>query len=267
MKPDKKRKYRRITPAEHTKWEVYLNAHIIDGYREAVDKTMSWLESPAAEEFFKRQSQQLTTFFTTSGIRDTWENIIETRANTGKDITKQIYDYARSVNMTDHLVPYTRAETLALNRLCDYNYELIRNVTNDEITAIRRTLVQDFAEGVYPLRTNLKKLELEPINGFSPSKRAEMIARTETARTLNVSTLTTLMNDGVKEVILYGCDPTCDECYEYCTEPQKITDALDLELPHPNCTGVWSAYYGDELDQTSIQEHIDAHEEAKKEKD
>ena len=143
--------------------------------------------------------------------------------------------------MTDHLVEYTRTERAALNRLCDYNYELIRNVTNDEITAIRRSLVQDYAEGQNPRQSHLRELALEPINGFSPAKRAEMIARTESARTLNVSTLETMRADGVQYVVLYGCNPDCDECSQYMDEehPVRIDEALGVEVPHPNCRGTW----------------------------
>lgn len=230
--------YRHITGDEQLQWENILRKCVTDGFDELVLDTWDWLSTPAAHEYFRKQNVRLTKFMRDSGIQERWQDIIDERAERGVDVTRQIFDYARSVNMTDPLVDYTRTERAALNRLCDYNYELIRNVTQDEVTAIRRKLVQDFANGTYPLRTSLKELELEPINGFSPRQRAEMIARTESARTLNVSTLETMRNDGVDMVVLYGCDSSCDTCSEYFT-PTPIDVALEVEVPHPNCTGVW----------------------------
>lgn len=241
---------RRIMPDEQLMWEKTMINDILGGFDLTVDETRSWLSSPAAKKFFFERNGRISSFFSESGIDARWNKIIEERALRGADITEQIYDYARSINMEDNLREYTLTERAALNRLCDYNYELIRNVTADEVMAIRRKLVQDFAKGTYPLRTSLKELQLEPINGFSPEARAEMIARTESARTLNVSSMETMRNDGVERVFLYGCDETCEECGQYMEGSDFNTEypdgvpidvALEVEVPHPHCTGVWIA--------------------------
>jgi len=229
---------RRIMPEEQLMWQVTLEQVIKGGFTEAILKTSEWLNSPQARDYFFNQRGMLNTFFRESGIIDTWNEIIEARAVRGVNVTEQIYDYARKVNMADHLVPYTDTERRALNRLCDYNYELIVNVTRDEITAIRRQLVQDYAEGRHPSQTTLKELQLQPINGWSPEQRAEVISRTESARTLNISTLETLRGGGVEMVELYGCDPKCDTCAQY-AKPTPIDEALSVGVPHPQCTGVW----------------------------
>ena len=218
--------------------ENQLLSIMLGGFDEIVFATWEWLKTAEAQEAFLEQNRRLTTFFNTSGIADKWSDIIESRASSGINATEYIYEYARKVNMEDYLVPYTATETNALNMLCDSNYELIRNVTLDEVTAIRRQLVQDFAQGTYPLQTSLKELQLKPINGWSPQKRAEVIARTETARAWNTSTLETYRNEGVEMVVLYGCDSTCDICSEYFT-PTPIDEALAVGVPHPNCTGDW----------------------------
>ena len=227
-----------LSDSERAILEMRLLSVMKGGFDELVFRTWEWLKTPEAGEVFYEQSSRLATFFNTSGINDVWGEIIEARARSGMDATEYIYAYARKVNMEDHLIPYTDNEIRALNRLCDSNYELIRNVTVDEVTAIRRQLVQDFASGVHPTQTSLKELQLKPINGFTPEKRAEMIARTETARTLNISTLETFRNDGVQMVTLYGCDTTCDVCSEYFT-PTPVEEALEVGVPHPNCHGAW----------------------------
>lgn len=256
-----KKDYPPINPDDRFILENQMLSVMLGGFDEIVFRTWEWLKTERAREAFLEQNTRLATFFRTSGINDVWSEIIEARARTGVDTTEYIYAFARKVNMEDHLVPYTATETAALNRLCDYNYELIRNVTVDEVTAIRRQLVQDFANGTYPLRTTLQELQLKPINNWSPEQRARIIARTETARALNVSTLETFRNDGVEFVELVGCDPTCDECAAYQAgssdypDGVPIEDALECELPHPNCTGAWVAvrntdtgmYINDEL--------------------
>ena len=245
-----------IPPFMNDEWMRRLYSSILAGFDEMVLETSQWLESPTARDFYFNQGERLSTFFESSGINDRWQEIINRRAKMGADITEEIYEYARSVNMEDHLIPYTATEKLALNRLCDYNYELIRNVCTDEVMAIRRKLIQDYAEGVNPLQTHLKELQLEPINGWSPEQRAEVIARTESARTLNVSTLETMRNNGVEYVTLYGCDPSCEECAQYLGERIPIEEALNIEVPHPNCHGVWVRATQDNIDE--IQAIIEA---------
>lgn len=248
--------YRRLMPDEKLKWELQLQNTIVGGFDEAVIKTSEWLESPMAKEYFTNQRGMLNTFFRESGINKTWNEIIETRAQQGVDVTKQIFDYARAVNMKDHLIPYTDTERRALNRLCDYNYNLIVNVTHDEIASIRRKLVQDYAEGRHPTKTGLKELQLQPINNWTPEQRAVVIARTESARALNVSTLETMKTDGVEMVILYGCDLTCEACLEYNLNPIPIDEAMELELPHPNCTGSWINYKEEYIDYRLEEEGV-----------
>ena len=233
-----KKDYRPLTLQEIDLLEYELLSVMLGGFDEITFKTWEWLKTTEAGEAFYEQSIRLAEFFNNSGINDTWNTIIEERARTGVNVTEMIYDYARQVNMEDHLIPYTDTEIRALNRLCDYNYEMIRNVTQDEVMAIRRQLVQDFANGTHPTYTSLKELQLQPINGFSPEKRAEMIARTETARTLNISTLETYRNDGVEMVTLYGCNTDCEICGEYFS-PTPIDEALEVAVPHPNCHGAW----------------------------
>ena len=231
---------RRIMPDEQLMWELELSHIMTGGFEEAVNSTVDWLNSPKARRYFIEQRGRLQEFFFESGIGDEWNRIVERRAMRGADVIEQIYDYARKVNMEDHLVSYTATERAAMNRLCDYGYELIRNVTQDEISAIRRQLVQDYAEGRHPSQTTLRELQLQPINGWTPEQRAEVIARTESARTLNVSTLETLKSEGIEFVILYGCDTEkCPECAELNEHPIPIDEALNIEVPHPNCTGVW----------------------------
>lgn len=239
--PKAQKGFGQLTLDDYIVNEKVLYDNIVNGFDDAITATMEWLETPSAVDYFMAQEGRLSTFFTNSGIREKWDSIIEERATRGADLTEQIYDYARSVNMGDHLVPYTRAEKLAMNKLADNSYELIRNVTSEQISGIRRQLIQDYAEGMNPRQTSIKdvleQIQLEPINGFSPEARAEMIARTESARVLNTSTLETYHADGITMVSLYNPDQ-CDECAEY-SDPIPIEEAIEIGVVHPNCRCTW----------------------------
>lgn len=251
MSPKRNEGRGQLTLDDYIRNEELLMENMANAFDESINATLEWLRTPQAEEYFKQRGRRLSKFMTESGIRDEWENIIERRATRGADLTEQIYDYARSRGLEDSLREYTPTETMAMNRLCDYNYELIRNVTQDQIAGIRRSLIQDYAEGRNPRRTSIKneleQIGLEPINGMSPRARAEMIARTESARALDIATLESYKADGITMVSLYGDynGGKCEECAQY-SHPIPINEALEIGVPHPNCRCVW-------LPETEIQ--------------
>lgn len=213
-------------------------------FSESVAMTMDWWRSDEAKEFYQERQGRLTTFFNESGISEEWSKFAEERATIGSDIAEQIYDYARDVRMGDDVVPYTTAERDGMNLLCDYEYELIKDVTEEQIQGIRECLIQDYAEGRNSTETEilnkLEQIQLEPIHTFSPEQRARMIARTETSRITNRATLQQFKRDGVKYVTyvrLSGED--CDICDDHCGEENKVPvdEALDGdEIFHPNCS-------------------------------
>lgn len=247
---------RQLTLDDFIVCEQTMTDAILGGFDEGIQKTVEWLRTPEAKRFYSEQRQQLNSFFRESGIDREWQEIIDNRARHGVDITKQIFDYARDKNLDGKLVPYTAQETRAFNRLADYNYELIRNVTNDEITAIRRQLIQDYAEGRHPTKTTLKELQLEPINGWSPEERAVVISRTESARTLNTSMLETYHSAGIELVVLYGDDDTCcDDCREYMKEPVTVEEAMNIGVMHPNCRCAWIPYTEKDEDENNSGEN------------
>lgn len=231
-----------------TNEEEMLNT-ITNGFEESINKTMEWMNTQEAREYFNKRQGMLNEFFETSGIKEEWQNIIDTRAKKGADITRQLYDYARKVQFIEHMPRYTEQERLKMNMLCDNTYELIRNVTEDEIKNIRRSLLEDYAEGRNPLQTSLKDLNLQPINGLSPQRRAEMIARTETARTSNVASIQVWKAQGVKYVALMtsGKGNVCDDCADAEGKPTPIDEAEETEVMHPNCNCIYYPIYDDQL--------------------
>lgn len=219
-------------------------SNIMSAFDETVNATWEWLQSDEAKKFFFQQQGRLSQFMRESGINDEWDTIIERRANKGADIATEIYEYARNMNIGEDVLRYTPQERMVLNRLCDSNYELIKNVCNDEVKAIRQRLLSDYANGDNPRQTSLKEIQLEPINGWSPEQRAVVIARTETAREINTATLQQYTRDGIEFVTLL-CSSDCEECLQYAEDENgneklvPISEAMEAPCIHPNCRCAW----------------------------
>lgn len=239
--PDDMPDIRRLTNAEKIALARKMHKNILNAFDEIVLATEDWLTMPSTEAFFKKQSERLAEFMQSSGIRNQWQNIIDKRATQGADIVEEIYNYAKKVGTPDALPEYTQAEKIIVNNLCDYNYELIQNVTQEQISNIRGRLIDDFGNGVNPRQTNLKEMqELPGIRGWSPEYRAELIARTETARATNTATLQNYANNGARYVELI-VNTDCDECNEHAGQKIPIEEALNEPIFHPNCKCTWVA--------------------------
>lgn len=230
------RAYRRPSDSERHMMESRLLSVIAESFDELVDATWTWLQSPSTREIFVRRQRIINVFFEESGIREQWDEIVQRHARQGVDIVSEIYEYTRKMNLAESVIHYTPTERMILNNLADSSYELIRNVSEDQVRGIRRHLVQDYAEGENPRRTSLKEIQLEPINGWSPETRAEVIARTETARIINTGLLETYRQDGVGYVEFLASGNSCDECSSRDGKIFPVSEAVGDPCIHPNCT-------------------------------
>lgn len=228
--------YRMLTPDERRRMELLIEENIINGFAELVDRTSEWLSTPAARDFFFERRNQINRFYRESGIEDEWQNIINARATRGADIAEQIYTYARGIN-SEGVVDFTPTERNVLNNICDNQYELVRNTTQYEVEGIRRSILQDVAEGVNPRQTSLREVQLQPINGLSPEQRAVMISRTETATIHNTARLMQFKEDGVElvEWVGGGYANSCDDCAAMEGQQMTVDEALETPIMHPNC--------------------------------
>ena len=236
MKP---RNYRHITTGERVRLEALMEKNILDGISDIVRETTDWLSTPEAGTFFMERQGLINQFFRESGIHDRWEAIIAERAERGADIAEQVYKYCREVNAED-VIEYVGREKQILNNICDNQYELVVNVTQQEVAGIRHCILEDVASGVNPRQTSLREVQLEPINGWSPEQRAVVISRTETARCINSATLEQYRSDGITMVELLTTDP-CPECEEIAAAPVPIEQAIEIGVVHPNCRCSWAA--------------------------
>lgn len=264
--------YQEVSTAQRTFFELMLMNHILGAFEDEVNATLSFWTSDEAMEFHMEHGERLTEFFETSGINDKWQDIIDERARTGADISDEIYKYARELNMPG-LFEFNEREISVMNKLADYNYELIRNVTEDQVRGIRQCMLQDYVEGRNPRRTSLldelQNIQLQPINGWTPEQRAVVIARTEVARAINTATLEQYMADGVKWVTLINGGDPCAECEAMAMDGRliRIEDAGDEPCIHPNCCCTWAATtydmedIGDDVMTRPIPPNLETEEE------
>lgn len=216
----------------------------IETFKESVEMTMAWWELDATKIFFQERQERMTNFFEESGISEEWNKFVEERANKGADIVEQIYDYSREKRMGDDVIPYTEMEKRGINELCDYNYELIKDVTEQQIKDIRQCLIQDYAEGRNSadstILEKLEQIQLESIHTFSAEQRARMIARTETSRITNRATLDQMRKDGVKYVTYHRSDTRdCKICDDHCGDKNAVPidqAIMGDSIFHPNCS-------------------------------
>lgn len=234
-------RYPFLTNAELLFFQNTYLKFFADTFQANIDNTIVWWASDEAREFFQERQGRLTDFFKESGISDEWNNFAEERARTGADITEQIYKYAKEVQSERDIIEYTQIEKDAINHLCDYSYELIKDVTEEQIKGIRDCLIQEYSEGRNSRESvileKLEQVQLEPIHTFSAEQRARMIARTESKRASNLARLHNMKQDGVKYVT-YVCNSDCEICNEHAGEEHKVTidEALEGdEIFHPNC--------------------------------
>lgn len=232
--------FRQITTGERNRLEAMMGNNIIEEISDLVRETTQWLSTPTASRYFAERQGLINDFFRESGITSRWDDIIHTHAMKGVDIAEQIYGYARSINTPSGLITYNKRERQVLNNICDNQYELIRNVGQQEISGIRRCILEDVAEGVNPRQSSIFEVQLEPINGMSPERRAETIARTETARCINTATLQQFKEEGFTMVHLTGGSLlACEECEELMDNPIPIEEAMNIGVVHPNCRCAW----------------------------
>ena len=232
-----------------TSYQKRILKVMLEGFDESIQTVYDWLQTDDAKDFFLKQEGLLCDYYRNSGINNKLDKMIHRRAKKGVDIIQELYKhvrkYGKDYGVTTETIQYSNAERIAMNELCDNTYELIKNVSEEEIRNIRRQLLEDYINGRHPLKSRLKELQLEPINNLSTEKRAELIALTETARAINTANLMTFIDQGVEYVELFGrTDKRGSEPCKHCKKqikkgPVPISEALKHAIMHPRCRCTW----------------------------
>ena len=206
------------------------------------------ISSDEYAELVGANQRQIDAFFRNSGIREQYDQLINFNANSSGELIQEFYRRGASLGF-EHInrtLAYTRADAEALYRVTNYNFDLITKLNNSLREQIRETIFDAIAsgEGYQVTARKLQELPLEPVGNLSVRTRAEMIARTETARAQNTGTLQAYADYGVQyvEIITTGDNLVCDYCIELEeNNPYTLQEAMNLLPAHPNCRCAYGA--------------------------
>lgn len=208
-------------------------------------------ESKIREAFFEEMSSEV-------------DRILENTNLSASAIIDELYNKGavKGFREINRALSYSPQVLDALDILKEYNFDLIRDVSNSLVDGIRATIQRGLLEGSsnYEMGKRISELGLEPLPGspLSPYKRGLMIARTESNRVENQATLQSYATYGVEkvDVINTGNDP-CEECIDIAdNNPYTLEEAEGLLPVHPNCECTISAHFDYSLSLVPVDDPV-----------
>lgn len=233
---------------------AYLD-NLSQGFDRQLAAVAEYMGSEEFAELAHMNRQQVDAFFHNSGIRQHLSEIIEYNASDSEEFIQNFYKTGAALGYESigAVLAYTPADKEALYFLTKYNFDLVTDLNTELTNGIREVIFNAVAsgEGYQTTMRNLMELPLEPINGISLRTRAEMIARTETARAKNTGTLQAYANYNVDLVEIITCQDglVCDDCMDAESQnPHTLREAQSLLPMHPNCRCTYGPYIEDPED-------------------
>ncbi|MBQ2832333.1 phage minor head protein [Methanobrevibacter sp.] len=183
--------------------------------------SIDWLDSEEAHQLFLKDADIEKEIF--DALEDAWDTIFDNHYEKVDDLLDAIYDAGkkRGYNNIRETIRYTDADIQAIRLAKDYNFDLIKNLTNDLHSTVKYKILQGIitGENPYNLSRTLTKAGVTRLDGspFSARQRATMIAKTETSRMQNTGMLQSYVNEGYTQVKLLTAedDDVCTTCLEY----------------------------------------------------
>lgn len=220
-------------------------------------ETVEWLDSEEAKNFFYDEIKYHKDVFD-SLDELVAEHLLDAEESVNQFI-KTVYNEASRKGFHDvqQKIYFTDQDQKAISLLKEYNFHLIRSVSNHVIYATRLALFRGMIAGdnIYDVSRRIADSGLTPLPGstLSPLQRATMIARTESARIKTMASLQAYANVGVEKCKILTAEDNnvCYIClrnaYEF-NEKQEVTyekrgaeriHSLNSVQPcipaHPNC--------------------------------
>lgn len=230
---------------------------ISDHIDEQLDKCVEMLESPEGAALFQSKIDYRKNVF--AALDEELEESINYTCKNTEHFIEDLYKKASEKGYKDveQEMDLTDTDLKAIGLLKEYNYRLIRSVSQDVIDTTRYATLRGVVTGdsIYEMADRIRMAGLETLPGstLTALQRATMIARTETARIKHMATLQAYANVGLKhcKILTAEDNHVCYIClrnaYEF-NEDQKITyenrgderiHSLDSVQPcipaHPNC--------------------------------
>lgn len=206
-----------------------------------INHYIDWLDSSEAKKLFYEEIQNREEYFQT--IDSDLDDIIQDTSLSADRIIEKVYRKGLSYGYKDinRLPVFNDACKYGLKATQEYNFELIRNVSDDLIGSIRHHIFRGIAEGqsIHEVARAITDSGLKPIEGktLSAYQRASLIARTEIARSMTTGRLQSYANYGVEKVkiLTAGDDNVCPICRKAEKKIYTLEEASNLIPFHPAC--------------------------------
>ena len=218
-----------------------------------------WLSSPQAKEYYYAEMQRQKEILQSLDME--WEDLLEQTYESVDDLIERVYELGKQKGYNDikEKLVFTDTDKEALDFVRQYNFHLIRKLSNDLRSSVKKTITQAVATGEnpYSLANKIVELGVKPLEGstLTPKQRAVMIAKTEVSRAQNTGILQSYVNEGYTEVTILTAEDSnvCSLCLDNAYLFNKGEDKVyhpglkdnvhrisDLDensiLPlHPNC--------------------------------
>ena len=223
---------------------------------------IDWLDSPEAKKVFYEDIQNREEYF--QAIDQDLDDIINDVSLNADKIIEKVYRKGLNHGYKDinRLPVFNDACKYGLKATQEYNFELIRNVSDDLIESIRHHIFRGIAEGqsIHEVARAITDSGLKPLKNktLTAYQRASLIARTEIARSMTTGRLQSYANYGVEKVkiLTAGDDNVCPICLEAAhifngekthdniigEKVYSLEDASDILPFHPACRCSLIAY-------------------------
>lgn len=234
-----------------------------------------WLSSPQAKEYYYAEMQRQKEILQSLDME--WDDLLEQTYESVDDLIERVYELGKQKGYNDikEKLVFTDTDKEALDFVRQYNFHLIRKLSNDLRSSVKNTITQAVATGEnpYSLANKIVELGVKPLEGstLTPKQRAVMIAKTEVSRAQNTGILQSYVNEGYTEVTILTaedsnvCSLCLDNAYLFNKGEDKVYHSglkdnvhrirdLDKDslLPlHPNCRCTYLAVWKSRRDNVN----------------
>lgn len=252
-----------VTKSQLNSDELDYFEEIDDLINQHINIATEWLESDEAQELFNESSKMKKSFdirYFFNTIESEIDEIVNSKATSVDDMIARFYNVGNKFGFKQikREIVFSPADANSLFNIQNYNFNLIRNISNDLKSAIRENIWRSVAQGesAYNTARRLRDLPLEPLNKKqSIMSRAMSIARTETMRAKNTGCLQAYKNYGVDKVYVPGIGDghECPRCLAIVNNGPYTINEASLILPaHPNCRHHFAPYMDALIDPVEL---------------
>ena len=211
-----------------------------------------WLSSPQAKEYYYAEMQRQKEILQSLDME--WEDLLEQTYESVDDLIERVYELGKQKGYNDikEKLVFTDTDKEALDFVRQYNFQLIRKLSNDLRSSVKKTITQAVATGEnpYSLANKIVELGVKPLEGstLSAKQRAVMIAKTEVSRAQNTGILQSYVNEGYTEVTILTAEDR-DVC-SFCLDNAYLFNKGEDKVYHPGLKD--NVHRISDLDENSI---------------